>query len=326
MASIIKVGNKWRAQVRRAGHKAITLSFDSKATAEKWARKIEQEIDADRYHDGRTTITFAKLAHRYREEIKRGRTADNVIDHLDRHFGALTLDKITQEKIIEYVNERGYGPATATVELSILGTMLKVARVVWKMPVKESVVLDARTSLKMVGKVKKSSQRDRRPTQDEIDRLCAYFDVHAKLPMRDIIDFAIATTMRSTEIANLRWDDYNEAEKTILIRDRKDPKEKIGNDQIVPLLEDALVVIKRRKLEGELIFGHNAGTVSSIFPRACKQLNIDDLRFHDLRHEAISRLFERGYQIHEVALFSGHRSWEQLKRYTQIRAKTLRRL
>jgi integrase len=179
----------------------------------------------------------------------------------------------------------------------------------------------------MMGKVKKSRQRDRRPTAKELKDLCAYFDKKSTLPMRDLIWFSIHTAMRASEVTRLRWEDFHPKDKTILIRDRKDPKEKAGNNQTVPLLAEAIEIIKRQpKDESGLIFPYREATFSTIFPRACTALGIEDLRWHDLRHEGASRLFERGYQIHEVALFTGHKDWAMLKRYTQLRAKDLRRL
>lgn len=326
MASILKVDGRWRAQIRRAGHKSIAKSFATKVEAEKWSRQTERDMDASEYLDGRTNKTFANLCDRYKDEIEVGRSAENVIKHLRFGLGDLAFDKLDSLEICKYIKLRGYGPSTATVELSVLGTILKVARVVWKLPIRDGIAQDARQSLTMIGKVAKSGSRDRRPTQDELDRLCAYFDIHSALPMRDVINFAIVTAMRAGEIDSLLWADYNSVDKTVMIRDRKHPSEKIGNNQTVPLLAQAIEIIERQPKSGLHIFTHKSDTVSSIFPRACKKLGIIDLRFHDLRHEGVSRLFELGYQIQEVALFSGHRDWAMLKRYTQIRAKDLRRL
>lgn len=141
--------------------------------------------------------------------------------------------------------------------------------------------------------------------------------------MPDIIRFAIASAMRAGEITRLRWSDIHEADRTIIIRDRKDPEEKIGNDQVVPLLGEAWDIVQSQPRTGDLIFPYKEATFSTLFPRACKALKIEDLRFHDLRHEGVSRLFEAGYSIEQVALVSGHRDWKQLQRYTQIRAKSL---
>ncbi|WP_328514672.1 site-specific integrase [Ralstonia solanacearum] len=161
--------------------------------------------------------------------------------------------------------------------------------------------------------------------------------------MADIIKFAVATAMRASEITSLRWLDINHEHRTIIIRDRKHPQDKIGNNQTVPLLGDAYEIVMRQPRlptptwlahtddddraphMSELVFPYSARSFSSIFPRACRSLGIKDLRFHDLRHEGVSRLFEQGYALHEVALVSGHRDWKMLRRYTQIRARDLHR-
>lgn len=143
--------------------------------------------------------------------------------------------------------------------------------------------------------------------------------------MEPIILFAIETAMRLGEICGLRWEDVNHQDKTIIIRNRKHPTLKQGNDQEVPLLGTAYEIIQRMPKTDDLIFPFRADTISSIFPRACQELKIEDLRFHDLRHEGVSRLFEKGYAIEQVALVSGHRDWKMLARYTQIKAKDLHR-
>ncbi|MCX7219496.1 MAG: tyrosine-type recombinase/integrase, partial [Burkholderiales bacterium] len=120
-----------------------------------------------------------------------------------------------------------------------------------------------------------------------------------------------------------RWEDINHKDKTIIIKDRKHPTEKDGNDQEVPLLGTAYEIVMRQKQTDERIFPITEGTPSSLFPRACKELGIVDLRFRDLRHEGVSRFFEQKYSIEQVALLSGHRDWKMLARYTQVRAKDL---
>lgn len=328
MASIIRVGDKWRALVRRVGFKAACKTFATKGDAARWAREIESDMDAQRHTDtgGAKAHRFDAIIQRYEAEFELGRTATNVLKHLRAGMGHLNLETLTAKAVADYVAGRGYGPSTAAVEMAVLGRVLRVARSVWKMPVRPEVMTDARDALKISGRVKKSRARDRRPTADELERLCAHFDQHSALPMRDIIGFAVATAMRAGEITRLRWADLDEAKGTIVIRDRKDPKAKVGNNQVVPLLADALAIIAKQPRTGELIFPYKEGTFSSIFPRACQALGIEGLRFHDLRHEGASRLFERGYQIQEVAMFTGHADWSMLKRYTQLRAADLRRL
>lgn len=182
----------------------------------------------------------------------------------------------------------------------------------------------------MLGYRLKGRERDRRPANAEVERLVAHFDdkKRQRIPMGKVIRFAIATTMRAEEITRLQWADVNEATRTIVIRDRKDPQDKDGNDQEVPLLGEAWTILQSMERTDPRVFPYNSKSFSSIFPRACQALNppIDDLRFHDLRHEGISRLFEAGYSIPEVAILSGHKDWKMLKRYTQLKAASLHRL
>jgi integrase len=151
------------------------------------------------------------------------------------------------------------------------------------------------------------------------------------LPMSRIIKFAIATAMRQEEICRVVWDDYLPRTKMLVIRDRKDPRNKAGNDQKIPLLAasgfDAVAMIEeqselRRNTE-QRIFPYNSRSVGSAFRRACVKLAIIDLHFHDLRHEGTSRLFELGLRIEQAALVSGHKDWKMLKRYTHLRPESI---
>jgi integrase len=340
MASIIKVGGKWRAQIRRTGHSTITQTFDTKTKASAWAVKTEYEQIHGLYKDGRglSQVTLGELIERYTLEIGKvkpfGRSKKSSLGMLTRHIGGVSMAALTSQRIVKFAQVRqaqGAGGVTVGMELTYLTGILKVARALWRMPVSGEVVLDAREILRYMGVVTKSKQRDRRPTQSELDTLYAYFAAlpNSKIPYVDILKFAIGTALRSGEIAGLLWADLNQVDKTILIRNRKDPKEKLGNDQTVPLLNiggiDAFAIAKRQPKTSITIFNIKAHSLSSTFPRACKACGIVDLHFHDLRHEGVSRLFEAGYPIEQVALVSGHKDWAMLKRYTQIKAVNLHR-
>ena len=160
----------------------------------------------------------------------------------------------------------------------------------------------ARLALKRLGLVGKGRERDRRPTEEELTRLIGYFDANPRqtIPMGRIIRFAVATAMRQEEIFRVTWGDYTARTKMLTIRDRKDPREKVGNDQRIPLLKvsgyDPVEIIGA---QGPIpsnpdlrIFPFNHRSAGSAFTRACKELGIVDLHFHDLRHEGTSRLFE----------------------------------
>lgn len=179
----------------------------------------------------------------------------------------------------------------------------------------------------------KGIERDRRPTQDEIDRIIAAFESNTRqhIPVGRIIRFAIATAMRQDEISRIRWDDFDPVEKMLLIRDRKDPRRKSGNNQRIPLLivcgyDPCAIIEEQRTLFGKSrgrIFPYNGKSVGTAFRRQCRELKIEDLHFHDLRHEGTSRLFEAGFTIEQVALVTGHKDWKMLRRYTHLKPEAL---
>ena len=336
MASIIKRGNAWFAQIRRKGHKSISKTCPTKGSAQEWARKIEREMDTLDFKDTRSlgSITLGELIDRYTREIGGtkpfGRSKVFVLASLKAKLGAIYLSALTEERLMVFINERkgeGAGGVTIGMDLSYLGSIYKVAKQLWKLPVNAEFISCARANLEYLGMSTKSKERDRRPTDDEIIRITDHFlaKKRQKIPMPDLIQFAIETAMRTGEIINLKWADLNQSERTIVIRDRKHPQEKIGNDQVVPLLGNAFSIAMRQPRKSGRIFPVTEGTIGSIFPRACNVLSIEDLHFHDLRHEGISRLFEQGYRIEQVALVSGHKDWKMLARYTQVRAKDLHR-
>jgi integrase len=181
--------------------------------------------------------------------------------------------------------------------------------------------------------VGKGDERDCRPTQDELDRIISTLDanVRQQIPVGRIIRFAVATAMRQDEIARVEWRDFDAIGRMLLIRDRKDPRKKKGNDQRIPLLNvsgyDAYKIIEEQgrfsNIRQGRIFPYNGRSVGTAFRRQCRELKIDDLHFHDLRHEGTSRLFEAGFSIEQVALVTGHKDWKMLRRYTHLKPEAL---
>jgi integrase len=340
MASILPIGDKWRAQIRRKGHPQITRTFDKKAHAEAWARKTEEELRAGEFSDtrGLGDFTLGVLIERYNREIGLlkpfGDSKRSSLKILNEQLGNIRMNVLTSKVVVEFAktrNAKGAGMVTVSMYLTYLTGVLKVARALWNMPLPSDIVEDAREILNYMGLVGKSKQRDRRPTQDELDRLYSHFDGNkrAKLPTAEVVRFAVATAMRAGEIGGLLWRDVNTKDRTIIIQNRKHPSEKIGNNQTVPLLAvgglDAFEILMRQPRTSERVFPFKIDSCLAAFTRACKELAIEDLHFHDLRHEGVSRLFEAGYRIEQVALVSGHRDWAMLRRYTQVRAKDLHR-
>jgi len=144
--------------------------------------------------------------------------------------------------------------------------------------------------------------------------------------MLPILEFAICSPRREAEICHLKWRDNDAETRTGIVRDAKHPTHKNGNHRRFKYTTEAWAIVQAQPQTSEYIFTYDPKSVGTAFTRACKVLGIKDLRFHDLRHEATSRLFERGYQIHEVAQFTLHESWNELKRYTNLRPENMREI
>ncbi len=349
MPTITKRGNRYRAQVRVDG-KSLSKTFTTRAEAAKWARASEVEIERGDHQDA-SRITLKDLMDEYRRltTAKKafGRSKDAALLAIEKQLGKFRLTELRTATFLKYAETReneGAGPTTIGIDLIFLGTVVRHAAPAMGLEKIAAAVLaglsSARATLRHSGRVTKSQERTRRPTEGELKTLFAHWADKPRMatPLTDLVLFAIASAMRLGEIVRLDWADLNEAARTIIIRQRKHPTEKASNDQTVPLLAgpcvfageviDPLSIIKRQKTrwaaEGR-IFPYNEKTVSTLFTRAVDECKIDDLHFHDLRHEAASLLFEAGYEVQQVALVTGHRDWNMLRRYTQIKPESLHR-
>lgn len=236
---------------------------------------------------------------------------------------------LTAEDYADHVRmrrESGVSAATVVNDMTWIKQVIDVARTLWGIKIDPQALDDARTQMRRLGWAKKSHHRTRRPTSDEIDRIMAFYrsaEDRMLLPMTEIVAFALASCRRVDEITRLRWSDLDEEKRICTVRDVKHPTDKAGNDLVFRVTPEALAIMLRQPRTDERIFPYNSRSISGSFWRTCKLLGIDGLRFHDLRREAVSRLFEKGYAIHEVALFSLHQSWQSLKIYTQLRPEDL---
>lgn len=349
MATIVTRSNRdgslsYRAQVRvKQGGKVIyseSRTFDKKKLASDWADKVEADLakhgGVEKRRLGKTTL--GDLIQRYIDEVepvqKYGRTkAFTLRALLGKPIAQKGVSDLDAAAIVQHCTFRhgeGAGPATTMQDVIYIGAVLGVAQPLWGLPITRKSVDDAIPLLQQLKLVGHSLQRDRRLAPGEFDLLIKHWNpVHAITdrtpPMREIIPFAIASCMRCEEITRLRWVDVDEAKRTVIVRQRKDPSKKAINDQVVPLLGEAWEILQRQPKTDAFVFPYNHRSIGAAFNRTCKAAGIEDLHFHDLRHEGISRLFEQGYQIQQVALVSGHKSWNSLKRYTNLKPESLHR-
>lgn len=334
MASIIKRGKKYRALVRNKGVTKCK-TFQTKSAAKTWAIRIEAELD--RSSAGSKSPlrgwTIGLIVDAYVNEIKPyhqwNSSKDSALKIIKRYIGEKPASGFCTEMVMFYAKGRlseGVSASTLKSGLSNLSSVIDFAIDTLKLDLPSDAVSEARRTLVRYRMLGESVKRDRRPTAEELRLLREHFEAsRSKIPMSDIIDFAIASAMRRGEIFRIQWSDLDRDKRTVIIRDRKHPRKKLGNHQTIPLLNGSFEIAVNQLQSNDIIFPYNPQVVTDTFVRACKAMSIKDLRLHDLRHEGISRLFEQGYQVQEVAIVSGHSSWNQLKRYTQLQPESLHR-
>lgn len=328
MGTIVKRGDSYRAIVRKKGHTPITKSFSRRTLAKAWIANTE--VALEKKEQGSKSDVVGKLIERYIEEVgpirRLAKDTLKALRYLGKTTLKLTLDDLSAPTLMVWreKNCANASPASVSRYLSRMATVFATAEALWDVVVPWREFRIARTQLRTLGIIAAGRSRERRFEPGEVDAIKA--GVGSTLPICDIIDFALVTALRSAEITRVRWLDINREKRTLLIRDRKHPTKKIGNTMTIPLLGNALEIIDRQTQgENEFIFPYNSQSVEAAFRRAVKIAGIKDLRFHDLRHEAISRLFEMGYKVQEVALVSGHSSWNSLKIYTNLKPESLHR-
>lgn len=325
MATIIKRGDSWRAQIRKAGAKTLSATFSKKVLAEKWVRETELAIESGQFRQ--EDPDFGVLVQRYIDEIlpmkPMQRTHVATMRTLRRKVAGTLLSKVTPAWMLQFAKGMDCAPSTRGQYFIFLGLVLRTADTFWDVRPDWDGWKRGRAALLDYGLIGRSGQRDRRVSDADIADILD--NMRSSLPMDDLIAFAVASAMRLSEITRARWDDVDHEKKTLLIRDRKHPSKKRGNHQTIPLLGEAYPIVKRQIVQDGLIFPFDGNSISAAFHRATVRAGIADMRWHDLRHEGISRLFEMGYRIEEVALVSGHGSWNMLKRYTHLSPESLHR-
>lgn len=250
-----------------------------------------------------------------------GRTKRYVIKMLrDCDIANVATNRLTTQHIIAHCENRrgaGAGPSTVYHDVVYLRAVMRMGGPVFGIKCEVEVIAEVMSYLFTMDLVGRSARRTRRPTEIELNKIRRGLAKRQKhngsfIPFVDLLDFSLASCMRIGEVCNLRWEDLASDKNTILVRDRKDPRKKAGNNMIMPLLGDALEIIEKQPRTGELIFPYSSRSVTAGFQRVRGDLGITDLRYHDLRREGASRLFEMGYSIEEVAQVTGHRDINML--------------
>ena len=329
MGSIQQRGSSWRAIVRKEGV-SVTKTFPKKKLASSWIRTTEEGIVTGKYRHLDDT-NFGVLCKRVlldMVEIKRatkqrplGDSTVRTIEAVRKSLGDYSLDQLTKQVLTDYGVGRGVKPSTVARDFSHISVVLDHAQIRFDAEPLLGEFQLARKTLKKLGVISESDQRDRRATDEEIDLIDAHKG-RTSYNLGLLARFSVLTAMRAGEqmgVKGIMWSDLHDNGQTVLIRQRKHPKK--ARDELVPLLPEAQDIIEVMRMftgKNKQIFPFSPNSVSNQWRKSRNRAAVIDLRWHDLRHEGVSRLFERGFDIMAVSRFSGHKDLNTLKRYTHV--------
>jgi integrase len=322
MASIRYRSGKWQARVSRKGQLSLVKTFQSKEDAERWARGIEVEWDRGIYtstHQAQKT-TFGELIERYLKEVTpnlRGAEADTIRLRaiLRKPIAKLNTLALTSTCIAKYRDQRLQEVSAGTVirELAYFSSIINHARREWEINIPNPVLL--------VRKPPSPQGRNRILTYDEEQRLLHACEPKANrnIYTKPFTILALETAMRRGEILGLRWENINFIKRTAHL-----PITKNGESRVVPLSIKAIETLQAlpRSIDGRVL-PIKFAALEANFKRARERAELDDLRIHDLRHTAITRLAEKLTNILELSAVTGHKSLAMLKRYYHPSAELL---
>ena len=326
----------WKAVIRKRGWPTVIKTFRTKRDAADWARRTEDEMVRGVYIDRAASerMLLKQALNRYAAEVtptKRASTQQReagVCAKLKGALGQYSLAAITPDIVANYRDKRleaGMSASSVRIELALLSHLYTVAIKEWRIGLVYNPIANIRKPAPHKG-------RNRRLSGDEEQKLLEACDKHSNPMLGQIVRLALHTGMRAGEIRTLRRSQVNLEKRVVTLTDTKN-----GSARTVPLSNAAVAVLRAalanpvRPIDTDLVFFGEPGRDKVRRPyefrpqwhRTLSALGIKGLRFHDLRHEAVSRLVEAGLGDQEVAAISGHKSMQMLRRYTHLRAEDL---
>lgn len=343
MATIRKRGPyQWQAIIKRKGYPNIVKTFETRKDAELWSRGVEREMDLGTYAPP-ADVQMSDLIDRYRATVLptlRGHHHASVLRRLADAFGGQSLSAVTPAMVATYRDARLRVAAASTVrkEISVLSRIIELASREWGYAVPVN-------PCRVISRPPERNARDRRLRPDEERYLLAACPPHLALLAR----LALATAARLGELLAVRWPDVDRDRRVMIVRGVDGRGTKNGDPlRAIPLSSSALQVLDeawdvRDDADDRVMhWWRRSDSVTHTWRRAVDRARqayladcardgvtpdsefLADLHFHDLRHEAISRLVESGaLSVLEVAGVAGHKTLHMLKRYTHLRAEEL---
>jgi integrase len=322
MASIHKRNGSYRVRIKRTGKSTLSQTFLTRNEALQWVKETQAKVDLGLYEAApiRSLKTFSQAAICYRDthsiHKKIVRSETYRLNILIKRWGDLPLEEITKTVILELRDEllsSGRSGDTINHYFNTLSKLFQMLNDEWN--------LDIANPIKGIRRMPPSKGRTKR-IHGAIEQQLLDSCEHLSLPLlRSIIQFAIQTGMRRGELMGLTWADIDIPNRKAYLHNTKN-----GESRQVPLTRQAMAVLEALPKDEERVFPMGMDALRSQFGRlkghAKAQWNsvgvnpINDLRFHDLRHEALSRLSDTGLNVIELSCISGHKTMAMLKRYT----------
>ncbi len=337
MAYFRKRSGAWEASIEKKGFTRISRTFDTKAEAETWAATVESEMGRGIFLSRKEAenTSLSEALERYEREVipaKKGAKQESMRIRIWKRSSLAnrSIASIQGKDIAAYRDARlkEVAPNTVRHELAVLSHVFTIAVKEWGMAGLVNPVRQIRIPKSPPG-------RDRRLQPGELDRI---LDTSQSAILPDIVRLALETGMRQGEIAGMTWNMVDLKKRTVTLQETKN-----GEKRIVPLSTEALRILSNlpRRIDGNVWELFSPQTIAVAWRRAvarartgyekeCEEKGtkpdptfLVDLTFHDLRHEATSRFFEKGFNPMEVATITGHKTLQMLKRYTHLRAEDL---
>ena len=316
MATFRKRNNKWQARIQISGGPTQARTFHHLKDAKQWARYLETCYQQGLYISKPKTVTLQQALQRYVKEVnprkKRGQIERyRIYAWIQHKVSLLKLEQVRTHHLANWRDEKiqqGFQPNTIRLHLAVLSHLYTIAKSEWGYENISNPVLGLarpKINLRMIKRISDS----------DVELLIQH---SASKYLPTLIRLALTTGMRRSELIKLTWEDIDWVQQAIHVRNPKN-----GEDRMIPLFEKTAQVLLDHGVASGNIFPITENAVTLAFKRALKRIGQSTINFHGLRHEAITRFFEKGLTIPEVASISGHKSWSMLRRYTHINTQLL---
>jgi len=311
MATFRKRYGKWQVRIQRQFQPSLSKTFDKLSDAKIWGREQERILDLG-LQIAQPKIQLSTLLIRYRDEIlpsKKNTRPDyyRINQILKFPLSKYALQDLRSQHIVQFRDQL----VSLKKSANTIRLYLAIVSHLYTIAINEWGHENLNNPVSKIRRPKLPPSRDVRLNDQQIMKIIH----HTQSPLLpDLILIVLHSAMRCSEIINLEWQDIDYEKKQIHVRNTKN-----NHNRFIPINDELISILKKQPLADNKIFNITSHAVSVAFRRASLKAEELGICFHTLRHEAITRMFEKGLDIPKVSLISGHLSWLILKKYTHLK-------